>query len=141
MGWSCAYIATIFERHDSELTVAGSAPVTPGSSSVMRQVVAEQQAAQLHVKTPSCGALLFIENESTSARRTNWIHAKHLFQGIVGSAAPPGASASTVASAPAHCKLERHNQYDLAPARQSENATYLYDLQRCPDRPHDSAYR
>jgi hypothetical protein len=71
MGRSSAYSSTIFERHDSELTVAGSAPVTPGSSSVMRQVVAEQQAAQLHVKTPSCGALLFIEKASTSARRTN----------------------------------------------------------------------
>ena len=58
----------------------------------------------------------------------------------MGSAAPPGASASAVASAPAHCKLERYNQYDLAPARQSVNAAYLHDLQRCPDRAHDSAY-
>jgi len=58
----------------------------------------------------------------------------------MGSAAPPGARASAVASAPGHCKLERYNQYALAPARQSVNATYLYDLQRCPDRAHDSAY-
>ena len=140
MGRSCAYNSTIFERHESEPTVAGSAPVTSGSSSLMAQVSAEQHAAQLHVKTPSCGALLFIEKASTSAHRTNESHAQRLSGGIMGKAAPPGASASAVASAPAHCKLERYNQYDLAPARQSVNATYLYDLQRRPDGAHVSAY-
>ena len=81
---SCAYSSTIFERHESKPTFIGSAPVTSGSSSNMAHVSAEQHAEQLHVKTPRFGSRLFIEKASTSAHRTNKIHAQRLSGGSHG---------------------------------------------------------